>query len=240
MAKKKTLEDDVLLNLIERFYKEHCNGNVNALKLPKITEYIVQNGYPNYAVTTLRRNQVARQYIDSLKETATDNQNLLVAYKTIDVEEFIQNNKTTSALKRELINLDAYYKSVADSSLIVLEKNKKLVSELQKTESSLTSALDEITALKQEIATLKSENNILKSRNQRLTDIVQDYVYADIANELLAQDGELVNVNTQINADSLEKNIITSSTKINTSQERPNNTKSDSNVIKGLFEEFKE
>lgn len=240
MSRNKTIEDNMLLNLIQQFYNEECKGNSKELKLPKIAEYIAQNGYPSYNVTTLRRNQVARKYIDSLKEISTENNHLVIAYKTIDVEEFIRTNRTPSALKRELINLDAYYKSIVDSSLAISEKNKLLASKLQKKESSLASAQDEIKSLKNALATLKEENNTLKTKNKKLVDIVQEYVYEDIANELLSQDGELINANTHIDLRNLEKNLITSSTTISIPQEKHNDIKSKSNVIKGLFDNLED
>jgi len=95
MGRSKIIDDKTLLDLIQKYYIEDCKGNANKLKLPALTEYIINNGYPNYTVTTLRRNEKARQYIDSLKQS-TEEKSLAVlsTYKTLDVEAFLNTNKT--------------------------------------------------------------------------------------------------------------------------------------------------
>lgn len=240
MAKPKTIEDDVLINLIQKFYTEECYSNAAGLKLPRIAEYIAKNGYPTYTVTTLRRNTNARNYIDSLIESSTGNANILVTYKTLDVDTFLDNNRTRTALKRELTNLDAYYKSIADSASEISKKNRELSEKFQRTKTALTDVQAEAASLKQTIARLEQENKALKLQNKNLSDTVKDYVYDGIATELLVQDGELINADTKIDPEKLKNNIISAGTSIISETKPAPAIRSGSNVLKGIFEDFED
>jgi hypothetical protein len=64
-----------------------------------------------------------------------------------------------------------------------------------------------------------------------LTGIVKDYVYPEIANELLRWDGDLVYDRTTINTEHLDDELITPKTDISKTPD----FSSGSNVILGLF-----
>ena len=68
MARNKSIPDDRLIALIHSYFTIECKKDVTKLKFPDITAYITAHGYPDYQVTTLRRTQAAREYIESLKE----------------------------------------------------------------------------------------------------------------------------------------------------------------------------
>ena len=72
MARPKQIEDNVLLNLIKKYFNEECQGNAKKLKASEVTKYINANGYPDYPATTLRRTPVAMAYIGELKSSVSD------------------------------------------------------------------------------------------------------------------------------------------------------------------------
>lgn len=126
MGRKKAIEEKDLLDLIHNFYINDCHGIPYKLKLPDITSYINQHGYPGFRVEVLRRNEAARQYIDDLKDESKESVLAkLVAYKTLDVEAFIQENATQVSLRRALTNLDGYYKTIAEQATDVLRTNRE-------------------------------------------------------------------------------------------------------------------
>ena len=61
MARKKYIDDNTLITLIDTYYLESGRSE-RALQLPQITDYINTNGYPKYQVTSLRRN-IFRSYL---------------------------------------------------------------------------------------------------------------------------------------------------------------------------------
>jgi len=88
--------------------------------------------------------------------------------------------------------------------------------------------------MEQAIKQLKEEIKTLQASNKQLKTVVNDYVYDDIANELLAQAGELVKEETIIDTNKLNKQIITAETKIS------KKSNSGSSVIQGIFDNFEE
>ena len=92
--------------------------------------------------------------------------------------------------------------------------------------ASLTGKITELEELivkqKSTIKALTNELNASKS-------VIETYVYPEIANELLVKEGAIRKTDSFIKEDSLDDHLITSTTNIRKT------TKSDSSVIKGLF-----
>lgn len=209
MARNKLIKNEILFEMIKKYLVLECNNNASKLKLPKIVQFINENGYPSYRVESLRRNPEARSYIESLKKI--DNglvEELSVTYKTLDVEAFIDNNKTRAALKKSLSNLDCYYRKIADGAVEIQRKYLDLVKKLSKQQNQknevdlgLQESLMKNTVLEEQIK--KKEIEISKLRN-----IITNFVYPEIANELLAQEGILIKERNVINQETLNKNLI--------------------------------
>lgn len=216
MGRKKIIEDDVLLKLLESFYEKECKCNANRLKLPEIADYVRHHGYPDYTVETLRRNPLARSYIDGKKQTAEDTRLVtLVCHKPIDVDAFLATHPTRSTLRQGLVKIDGHYKVVADTAAGVIKEHNALKAKLEDAVEALKRAQEENQTLKEALAAAKQDVTELKSRVRMYKGIVDDYVYPGVANELLLQDGVLSETSTGIDPDKLEVNIITSGTVVN-------------------------
>lgn len=237
MGKPKTIDDNRLLELISEYYKDVCNGNVYMLKLPRIAKYIASHGYPSYQVTTLRRNPAAREYIKSLlatKDSASVQD--IVVYKPIDIEDFLNTNRTRSAQYTALSNLDSYYRTIADTSNALNQHCKALEKKCRKLSNELDDANASIKTYAEDERNHRAVKKELVSRNELLEDIVKNYVYPNIANELLRRDGDLVVEDTGINKEYLDKELVCPATNITKAPE----FSSGSNVIRGLFESLEE
>lgn len=232
MARTKQIHDKDLLTLIQQYYINECNENPDALKLPQIADYIATHGCSGYTVTTLRRNATARQYIDNLKKSAQTLSQPLLVYKSLDVEAFVDKNKTRLSLIRDLTALDVYYKSIVDTALEIQKNYRALEKKVQDYKDKINKLQQQNVALKEELLKLKKEVSVLHVDNKTLRHTVSDYVYDDIAKELLAADKELKQVNTSIDPEKLSKKLITASTTI-TPQKL--SSKSGSNVLTGIF-----
>ena len=243
MPRTKVIDDDMLFRLIDRFLQTECRNDPRKLKLPKITEYVKRSGYPTYAVESLRRNKAAREYIDSLKAMPEDKALIqITSYKTLDVNQFLLVNTTTAKLKQALTELDFSYKCIVDSAKDICSRmddisrrNTTIETEANELKLQNSELMGTITALKKELQDLKHMNATLRS-------IINDYVYPDIANELLAKSGILKNVKGCVDSEKLEAKIITGSTPISTEESKKEKykTKSGSNIITGLFDSFAE
>ena len=120
MGRNKAIEDSVLIELIKEYWGKSCCGDQRKLKLTAITRYINENGYPDYAVESLRRNVNARAYIDVLARDSRDTeQRVVAAYKTIDIDVFLNTHKTRASLKQALTELDGYYRLVSEAAASV-------------------------------------------------------------------------------------------------------------------------
>lgn len=236
MGRKKEIEDSELIKIIDIFFKEECESNPRKLTLPAITAYINRTGHPNYRVESLRRTPIARDYIDSLIASNKDtNQKIISAYKTLDIETFLSVNKTRSSLVRALTELDMYYKSIAEAATKISKRNAELEKEnenLKQEKHTLNQANidsnDSVIILKNDLSQLKKENKKLRS-------LIKEYLYPEIANDLLAKEGLIKKEESIVNESALQDNLIKADTTLNDI-----NPDIKSNVIRNLFGEFNE
>lgn len=242
MSRKKTITDEKLLELIQEFFKEICNGDPKRLKMPAIADYVSQSGYSGYRVETLRRNKAAREYIDSLTNAADGKAlTVVVAYKALDVPAFLNANQTYHALTRSLTQLDLYYKTVADSAVLLNQKYKDMEKELEKVTYEYNQTMTRLNEAVLLQRSLTEQNRQLKKENTVYKRVVEDYVYPNIANELLKKEGLLKGTGSFVIKENLDHNIISSSTTIIPKKpETPvKKVRSDSTVIQGLFDSLK-
>lgn len=235
MGRTRTIDDNTLIKLIKQYFDEVCKGNARMLKLPKIAEYIASHGYPAYKVTSLRRSSAARKYIDSLMKAQCSVQDVVV-FKPLDIEDFLDTNRTRKAQMIALSNLDNYYHTVADTSNAMIQNYKSLEKKCDGLFEKLEKAESVVTNCKDELGQKSAEVKALRERCDFLKELVLDYVYPEIANELLRRDGDLIMEKTSINTEHLAKELIVSPSYI---EEVPEFS-SGSNVIRGLFQELEE
>ena len=235
MARPKLIEDGPLLDLIKKYFYEECHNDIKKLKPSQIVKYINDNGYPEYPVTTLRRTQVAMDYIEELKKTLTDdNYATVVSYQAIDAALLVESNRSRDRLIKAITERDCYYKTIADSAAQAFERYNHLQKqyESEKENNALlaekNSELEElILKYKLEIKTLTNELNVRKT-------VIETYVYPEIANELLVKEGAIRKTEGFIKEDAFESNLITTTTNVK------NTSKSGSHIINGLFDILEE
>ena len=237
MGRKKVIEDGVLLQLMENYYEKECQCNAERMKLPEIADYVRRQGYPGYAVESLRRNPLARDYIDGKKQTAKDDRLVtLVYHKPIDVDAFLDAHPTRCTLRCGLVEIDNYYGVVVSTAVDAIKQHNTLKTKVNEITEALKQVQKENEVLREVIAASKKELSKLKARVRTCEDIVNDYVYTGIANELLMKDGVLSEVSTGIDPRKLEEKLITSTAVI--SQEEK--TQFRSNILTTLTKRFED
>ena len=230
MARPKYIENDILLGLIKKYFDYECKGNIKKLKAADITRYINQNGYPNYPATTLRRTQIAMDYIEELKNTVKDEHYITtVSYQTIDAISLVNSNRSRDSLIKALTDRDTYYKMIADAATQSFDRYNELAKKYDKECGLRKDLQDKTTLLQEELNEKSSTIKELQEQLKAYKSIIDTYVYPEIANELLIKEGAIRKTEEIISTDALDTDIIASTTNIKTK------IKSRSNVIEGLF-----
>lgn len=215
MARPKLIDDTTLLELINQFFIHECNGRPSKLKKPAIAQYVASHGYPGYAVESLRRNQIACDYIESLTiQQEGETLIILSSYKSLDADAFLDTHRDKRSLKAALVQLDCYYRSIADSSVEALKKYNHQEETIKSLKEQLAESKDNVEELTSTVKELRQQRRQLQAEADAWKSVVEDYVYPDICNELLAADGELKNIDTIIANAKLEKKLITFQSKI--------------------------
>ena len=100
MAKKKTVEAEVLIKLLDEYRLENPNVKVT---IPQFGVYIRNKGY-NVQDYTIRRSTEFRVYLKKINNsTAEDIRSDLVTYKTLDVDDFIKRITPKEILETRLL-----------------------------------------------------------------------------------------------------------------------------------------
>ena len=222
MARPKQIEDDVLLDLIKKFFNDECRGNIKKLKASEIVKYINANGYPDYPATTLRRTPIKATVVDEHYVTS-------VSYQTIDAALLVNTNRSRDTLIKAITDRDNYYKMIADSAAQTFERYNTLSRKYDTEVIARKKSEDTVSTLKELNSENKNRIQELEKELKAYKSVVETYVYPEIANELLAKEGAIRQTDEIIKADSLENDIITATTDIKKI------SKSRSNVIEGLF-----
>lgn len=227
MARKKSIETDTLISLIDQFYVEKCNSNATRLKIPEIGKYVRSNGY-DAADYVIRRDQKARSHIKHLQEATEEiHIHTVAVYRDMDIDAFLQKNNTEEKLKKALKERENYYREVTHSASYCFKEYKNMRQQLQELRKHIA---EMETALENEKRD-NSENDItnerLRKENKILHEIIDTYVYPEIANELLKKQGVIKNTAEIISTDHFDEHIVSADTDI---------TKIRNNIIKGLFE----
>lgn len=146
MAKKKTIEAEVLIKLLDEYRFDNPNGKVT---IPQFGLYIRNKGY-NVQDYTIRRSTEFRAYLKRTNNnTEEDILSDLVTYKTLDVDDFIRKNHTEGNLRNALVNRDRYYARVAANAVEAIKARKAMerkVSELEGHVAELESQLAKVQA----------------------------------------------------------------------------------------------
>ena len=230
MARPKLIEDSVLLELIKKYFYEECHNNIKKLKMSEVVKYINNNGYPDYPASTLRRTKAAVDYIEELKNTITDDNYVTsVSYQTIDAALLVDSNRSRDTLIKAISERDSYYKTIADSAAQSFERYTKLKKQYDAEKKNNDILTEKIAELEDLISNYKSKIKALNNELNASKAVIENYIYPEIANELLVKEGAVRQTEGLLKEDALESNLITATTDITKA------TKSGSNVIKGLF-----
>lgn len=227
MPRKVKIESKTLISLIDQFYAEKCEGHPDRLKIPQIGAYIRSKGY-DVADYLIRRNEDAKAYIEKLQKTTEEiHVHTVAVYRDLDIENFLMKNSTKEKLRIAIRERENYYREITHSASYSFKENKRLERQISDLKSQITELEEQLEKATAQNECLESQNRNYKIANQKLHEIIDTYVYPEIANELLKRDGLLKNTAEVVAPESLEKQLVTAETDI---------PQIKNNIVKGLFD----
>lgn len=143
------------------------------------------------------------------------------------MDAFLVKNNTKEKLKKAFKERENYYREITHSASYSFKENRRLEQLVRELKKRIKESEEELENIKKKSIDISSDNRNYKSENQKLREIIDTYVYPEIANELLKKQGLLKNIAGIINPNVIESEIATAETDI---------TEIRSKVIKGLFD----
>jgi len=211
MARKKYIDDEELVLLFEQYLQEQCSNDPKAFKIPQFGNYLRNNGFPQVADTTIRRNKEFRQALnDKLELFEDDSYQTVITYKTLDVERFLMTNRTPKAIKSALVELNGHYKRIVDAAVEYKDEASKLKTRISELKNEVAKLNEKNAEIKEQTAL----NKELLEENKKLRNLLKSSLYPEIANELLKEEGLLKSDQQLVTKKYLSENIITSDSKI--------------------------
>lgn len=204
MARRKHIEDIEIIEHFEKYLLEECSNDVTLFKIPRFGDYLRNNGFPNVADTSLRRNTVFREALAERKAKYEEEEyQAVITYKTIDVDSFMAKNRTPKAIRTALTELNQYYKKIVEAALEFKDIADKLLAEN-----------DELKTQNQQLVKNIGTHNALEEENKKLHAILKTSVYPEIANELLKEEGILQSDQQVITDEFMANKVLTADSKI--------------------------
>lgn len=205
MARPRLFTEDELIALINEYYLEYPN---RMIKTSDLERYANAHGHPEFKSYSIRRCPKAKQYIDQINaNNQVTLETTIVTWRQLDVDAFLNLNRSRSDLKNALIQRDNYYGEVCRSAGEFLRDKERL-------ETKITRMNSEINNLKNQIAELEQMNtNKINRYSQemlsKMKKVLDTYVYPDIANEILKKEGLDSLFSLYVNPESVESELIT-------------------------------
>ena len=209
MARQKTLQDDVLIRLLDEYRLDNPGVKI---KLPKFGEFVRSKGYPVQDYT-IRRNGELREYLEKInrgaeKEICSD----LVTYKTLDADALLDNHRTRDSLREAILVRDRYYARIAANAADAIGARKaaeKRAAELALRAAELEEHLAKVQA-QADRADIRQKNEVIA----KLKRLLDSYIYPDAANAILEREGILEVVSSVVPAEQMQKHTIKADTEI--------------------------
>ena len=198
-----------------KYTNEYLNENPGVkLTIPLLGNFIrCKESEDEVQDYLIRRDKEFREYMNKRNESGRETHYTTVAtFHALDIDKFIDRNRTKDMLRFALFQRDSYYSSISVSAAAIFEENKKLSDankRLQEDNDKLKAELNKKDK-KETKAITKEKDNLIR----KLKDIIDDYVYPEAANILLQKEGILDIVTEITSPESLDEHIIDSDTDI--------------------------
>lgn len=188
MSRPKKNESKALVHLVEEFFEFEANGDPKMLRYTAIAAYAKNKGFSTEAYD-LRRDEAVRKKIAELRlaKESDRKEEIIAAYRNLDVEAFLRNAGSIDELKGNIRCLDAYWRRVYDETITIKQENERLSQNTEMYQKTQTRHMEDIEQYSRQNRDLQRENQRLTAENAYLKRILRHTLYPAIAQELLRQ-----------------------------------------------------
>lgn len=210
MARPKKTNSDDLVAIVDSFFTTEAAGNPAKLKCSLLEEYAVRIG-KDVKAYDFRRDEKVRIRIEELKILVQNENGMGIQlgnpYKSLDVERIMRARQNPDALRSALGELDSYWKSVYEGTIQIRQKAESKAAEMKKLEEKNNLLEQENVSLKKDNAAVRSEVKGLTKENRYLRRMLRTYLYPALANEILEEENQLKNPDTEVTIQAKERLI---------------------------------
>ncbi|MCL2757449.1 MAG: hypothetical protein FWD43_05170 [Coriobacteriia bacterium] len=183
MARPRKLEDADAIRLVDSLY-EQC-GDHSRLKFSELEKHAALLGMDVKAYD-LRRHNVVLRRIAEIEALELNSYSLeALAYKGLDIDGFVSNNRTPDKMKQSLSELDGRWRKLFDQAVSLSEQVSVLSGRLQKSEALADGLKEKNAELMEDAAAGRNAATALKVENTYLRRMVREYLYPSLADSIL-------------------------------------------------------
>lgn len=205
MARPRKLNDVEMIKIIDSFYES--NGNPALLKCSFLEEYAASVGVDVKAYD-FRRSKAARGRMDELKDLALlSSKTGAVSYKSLDVDGFLDRNRTKPMLRNALLELDETWRRIYDRALEMSKRTEKSEKRMESVSVECDKLAVEVSELTAQKTALNKSSKELALENRYLKRMLKQYLYPAIANEILKNENVLEQADTEVTQAAMDKMV---------------------------------
>lgn len=205
MARPRLFTEDELIALINEYYLEYPN---RMIKTSDLERYANAHGHPEFKSYSIRRCAKAKQYIDQINASnQVTLETTIVTWRQLDVDAFLNLNRSRNDLKNALIQRDNYYGEVCRSAGEFLRDKEHLEDKIRRMKSEINNLKNQVAELEQ--MNTNKINRYSQEMLSKMKKVLDTYVYPDIANEILKKEGLDSLFGLYVNPESVESELIT-------------------------------
>jgi len=201
MARPKKADTCDMLRIVDSFYETH--GDVTKLKFKSLENHATSLGL-DIKEYDFRRSEAVKLRVAELSKLR-ETLGLSFAYKTLDTDALINTNTTRQALKAALTELDCSWRDIYERAVslsaentALLSKNYSIMRDADHLRAENAKLQDAFSEQRRKSAELLVENRYLKSA-------LEDWLFPEVANEILKQEGMLENTASNVTDAAIEE-----------------------------------
>jgi len=199
MVRPKKIASKELVRLVDEFFANEAAGNPAKLKCSMLEQYAKACG-ADVKAYDFRRDESVRIRIEELKSFPIQPaiSAVSIAYKNLDITEMIRRSPDLEVLKKNLLQMDSYWKEVYESAATLLQKNKDLLAERKSGAAVSDNLKADYAAISKQLKEVVAENSKLWQENVYLRKQLKLFLYPALADELLREQHLPAKKNTSV------------------------------------------
>ena len=210
MARPKKTDSEDLVAIVDAYFTTEAAGNPAKLKCSLLEEYATRLGKQAKAYD-FRRDEKVRQRMEELKMLAMNENGMGIQlgnpYKNLDVARIMKSRQDPDEFRTALGELDAYWRNVYESTLKIRQDAGAEAEEKRQLKEKCALLQQENEAVRKEHAVARAEVRHLTVENRYLRKMLRTYLYPALANEILADENQLKNPDTDVTPQARDKLI---------------------------------